>query len=233
MAAYDLQEQDQIDDLKAWWQRWGGTISTGVLIAAVLIAGVQAWRWYAGSKAQEAASLYMALSEAGRKNDTQRARDAVTQIEDKFAGTGYAPRAALLYAKMLYDAGDRAGAKLQLQWTIDHADEDELKAIARYRLAQAQVDERQYDQALATLDAKHAPSFDGLYADLRGDALSAANRIAEARAAYETAVAKLDAKSQYVQYVRVKLDALGGPAGDGAGGSKAPAVPPATPGGPK
>jgi predicted negative regulator of RcsB-dependent stress response len=230
MAAYDLEEQDQIDDLKAWWTRWGGTISTGLLIGALVIAGVQGWRWYAGNRAQEAAALYTALSEAGRKGDNARARDAVTSLEEKFASTGYAPRAALLYARILYDAGDRAGAKLQLQWAIDHGDEDELKAIARYRLAQAQVDERAFDQALATLDAKHPAAFDGLYADLRGDALAAADRTAEARAAYETAVAKLDSKSQYLQFVRVKLDALGGPAPQAVGGSAAaaPAAPGAT-----
>ena len=187
MAVYDLEEQDQIDDLKAWWQRWGGTISTGVLIAALVIAGVQGWRWYAGNRAQEAAALYGALSDAGRKNDNARARDAITALEDKFAATGYAPRGALLYARMLYDAGDRAGAKPQLQWAMDHGDEDELKAIARYRLAQAQIDERQFDEALATLDAKHPAAFDGLYADLRGDALAAADRNADARAAYQAA----------------------------------------------
>ena len=55
------------------------------------------------------------------------------QLVDKFGGTAYAPRAALVYAKMLFDAGDKAGAKSQLTWVIDHADEDELKAIARYR----------------------------------------------------------------------------------------------------
>jgi predicted negative regulator of RcsB-dependent stress response len=221
MATYDLQEQEQIDDLKAWWDRWGGTVSTGVVIAAIVIAGVQAWRWYSGKKAEEAGAMYQAVSEAIRKNDGPRARDAITQIEDRFAGTGYAPRAALLYARMLYDTGDKAGAKLQLQWALDHADEDEIKAIARYRIAQAQIDDRAYDQALATLDAKHPDAFDGLYADLRGDALAAAGRTAEARAAYQIATSKLDAKSQYQQYVRVKLDALGGAPADAL-------VPPAT-----
>jgi predicted negative regulator of RcsB-dependent stress response len=229
MAAYDIQEQEQIDDLKAWWNRWGGTISTGVVIAAVVIVGVQGWRWYTGKQAEEASALYFAVSEAGRKNDSARARDAITQLEDKFSGTAYAPRGALLYARMLYDAGDKAGAKLQLQWIIDHASEDELKAVARYRLAQAQIDERQYDQALATLDAKHPESFDGLYADLRGDALSAAGRSAEARAAYQLAVSKLDPKSQYLAFVKVKLDSLGGPTNvPGAAAPDATPPPPAS-----
>src|SRR5262249_25062928 len=91
----------------------------------------------------------------------------------------------------------------------DHAKEEELQAIARYRIAQVQVDEKQYDAALATLDAKHPESFDGVYADLRGDALAAAGRTADARTAYETALAKLDPKSPYRNFVQVKQEALG------------------------
>jgi predicted negative regulator of RcsB-dependent stress response len=223
MAVYDLEEQDQIDDLRAFWNRWGGAITTGIVLACLVIAGVQGWRWWANQRSEQASALYSAVSDAAHKNDNAKARDAITQLSDKYAGTGYAPRAALLYAKMLYDAGDRAGAKLQLNWVIEHADEEELKAIARYRLAQAMIDDKQYDDALRTLDAKHPDAFDGLYADLRGDALAAAGRPADARAAYETALAKIDPKSQYRVYLQVKLDALGGSAAAPALGSAAPA----------
>jgi predicted negative regulator of RcsB-dependent stress response len=153
--------------------------------------------------------LYSAVSDAARAKDTAKATDAVSQIADRYSGTGYAPRAALLLAKMLYDGGDRNGARAQYTWVIDNAKEDELQAIGRYRLAQVQVDDKQYDAALATLDAKHPASFDGVFADLRGDALAAAGRAADARSAYESALAKLDAKSQYRNYVQVKRDALG------------------------
>ncbi|HVO86918.1 MAG TPA: tetratricopeptide repeat protein [Casimicrobiaceae bacterium] len=234
MAAYDLEEQDKLEDLKAFWDRYGGAITTGIVLACLLVLGVQAYRWWTGHRAEQASVLYSAVSEAARKNEPPKARDAMAELADRYASTGYAPRAALLYARMLYDAGDRAGAKTQFAWVIDHADEEELKAIARYRLAQMQFDDKQYDAALQTLDAKHPDAFDGVFADLRGDILTAAGKQADARAAYQDALAKIDAKSPYHAYVQVKLDAVGGAAGisgsalggSSAGAKTAQATPP-------
>jgi predicted negative regulator of RcsB-dependent stress response len=225
MATYDLQEQEQLDDLKAWWKQWGNAITYGVILACLVIAGVQAYRWWMGSKSAEASVLYAAVSEAARKGDPAKGKDAMAQLTDKFSGTAYAPRAALVNARQLFDSGDKAGAKAQLTWTIEHASEDELRAIARFRLAEIQLDDKQYDEALKTLDAKVPDAFKGLFADLRGDALVAAGRPAEARTAYQEAVATIDAKSPYRMYVQVKLDAVGGPStANLATGSAAPAA---------
>ena len=133
----------------------------------------------------------------------------------------------------LWNAGDKAGAKAQLQWVVDRASDDDLKQIARYRLAEVLLDEKNVDEALKVLDAKHSDAYAGLYTDLRGDALAAAGRTAEARAAYQLALAKIDAKTAYRNFVQVKLDALGGaPAADAAapsfGAPGAAGVPPAT-----
>jgi predicted negative regulator of RcsB-dependent stress response len=233
MAVYDLEEQDQLDDLKAWWARWRNPISAAIIVASIGVIGFQGWRWWTGKQAEEAAALFGAVTQAARANDLAKAKDAVAQLTDKFAGTGYAPRAAFFLARMDFDAGDIAGARAQLQWVIEHAGEPELQEVARYRLAALQLNEKQFGEALKTLDAKHGESFDGLYADLRGDALAASGRTGEARTAYQSALAKFDPKSPYRGYVQVKLESLGAdPAAAGstppaaAGIAPAPIVPP-------
>ena len=223
MAVYDLEEQEQLDDLKAWWRRWGNTITAVAVAACIAAAGVQGWRWYTAKQSEEASALFTGLSQAVRAQDLPKAKEAVAQLTDKYARTGYSSRGALVLAKMLFDSGDSAGTRAQLQWVIDKSDEPDLKEIARYRLAEVLINDKAYDEALKILDAKHGAPYAGLYADLRGDALAMAGRAAEARAAYTDALAKLDAKSSYRQYVQVKLDALGG--------ANAPAPPPAAPSG--
>ena len=227
MAVYDLEEQDQLEDLKAWWKRWGNTVAGVVIAVCVGVIGVQGWRWWTQQQAERASVLYHAVSAAARANDVAKAKDAMAQLADKYGGTGYAPRAALLVTPLLFETGDKAGAKAQLAWVIDKDTEDELKQIARLRLAALLFDDKQYDDALRTLDARHDEAFAGIYADLRGDILAGAGRNAEARTAYQSALARLDAKSPYRNFVQVKLDALGGAvaaAGAGATGSGAAGV---------
>ncbi len=189
MAVYDLEEQEKLDDLKAWWEQNSKYVSAAIVAVALVVIGVQGWRWYQRTQAEQASVLYQAVSQAARANDVSKAKEPASQIVDRFARTAYAPRAALLY---------------------DHASEDELKAIARFRLAQAMLDEKQYDDALKALDIKTDDAFTGLFADLKGDILAAMGKNAEAKAAYEIALAKIDPKSPYRAFVQVKFDALGG-----------------------
>ncbi len=231
MAVYDLEEQESIDDLKAWWARWGTLVTWIAVAVAAVVVGVQGWRWWKASRAEAASALYAAVGAASRGEDAAKARDAMATLMDKYAGTGYASRAALLRAGQLWRDGDKAGARAQLTWIVDHADDDDLKQIARFRLAEALLDEKKVDEALKVLDAKHADAYAGLYADLRGDALAAAGRRDEARAAYQAAIAKLDAKTAYRQFVQVKLDSMGGavvgPPKDADAIGKALSTPPA------
>ena len=218
MAVYDLEEQDKLEDLKTWWKQWGNTVAGVVIALSLGVIAVQGWRWWTQQQTAHAAVLYDAVNAGVRASDAAKAKDALTQLTDKYGSTGYAPRAAMLVAAQLFEGGDAAGAKAQLAWVIDRSSEDELKQIARLRFAAILLDEKQYDEALRVLDAKRDPPFEAVYADMRGDVLAAAVRAEEARTEYQKALAHLDPKSGYRSLVQLKLDGL--PAG-----SAAPATP--------
>lgn len=210
MATLDLQEQEQVDALKAWWKDNGKTV---LLTCALVVGGIvasQAWQSYKANKRTEAAAMYSELMKQAASNDPKRINDAAAAVTDKYSSSAYAPRAALLAAQVNIQAKDNARAKTQLQWVIDHADEDGLKHLARLKLVSVLLDEKNFAEALKILEAPHPDSFVGLYADLKGDVLSAEGKSEEARAAYQQAYNKFDTKSMYRSLIQMKLDALGG-----------------------
>jgi len=210
MATLDLHEQEQVDALKSWWKENGRWVMIALILALGSFVAVRGWQSWQGSKAQQAATLYTDVIQQLGSNDPKRIDDAAQAVVDKFGSTAYAPRAQLLAAESSIKAKDNAKAAVQLQWVIDHASEDGLQNVARLKLASLLLDEKKYDAALKQLDAKHPPSFDGLYADLKGDVLLAQGKKEAARSTYQLAYDKIDEKNSYRNLVRMKLDALGG-----------------------
>lgn len=209
MSELDLHEQEQVDALKSWWKDNGKWV-VGVLVVALLaFAGTQFWKKYQASQADEAAKLYVEVMKQVSTNDAKRIGDAADALAGKYGSSAYAPRAQLLAAQASIQAKDIPHAKAQLFWVIEHASEVALQDAARLKLASVLLDEKKYDDALKQLDAAHPESFTGLYADLKGDVLSAMGKVAEARAAYQQALDKTDPKSMYRNLIQLKLDGLG------------------------
>src|SRR5512145_54084 len=210
MAELDLHEQEQVDALKAWWKENGKWV-VGVLVVGLLgFFGTQYWKKHQSDQAAEAAKLYAEVMKQAATNDAKRIGDAADALVSRYGSSAYAPRAQLLAAQASLQARDVAHAKVQLQWVIEHASETGLQDTARLKLASVLLDEKKYDEALKQLDAAHPESFTGLYADLKGDVLSAQGRTAEARAAYQQAYDKTDAQSAYRNLIQLKMDGLGG-----------------------
>ena len=207
--AYDLEEQEQIDTLKAFWQKYGNLITWVLIVCLAGYAGYNFWTQHQRSQASEASALYDELAKPLAAKDNVKVQRIAGDIESKYGSSIYAPMAALAAAKGAFEANDVKAAKAQLQWVIDHGNA-EYKSVARLRLSGLLLDEKAYDQALALLNADILPQFAGAAADRKGDILVAQNKLAEARKAYEAALAAMDDKNPGRQLVQLKLEAIGG-----------------------
>lgn len=209
--ALDLEEQEQVAELKAWWRQHGNLIVTVVLAASAAFAGWQGWRWYSASQATQAAAVFDALAKAAQASDAKALRDSAGTLIESYPRTLYASMGALVAARFHFDRNDLKAAKAQLEWVIERAPSEDMRDIARLRLAAIALDEKAPDEALKLLDAQHGAAYEAQYAALRGDALLAKSQRAEARAAYQLALEKAGREQGgFRESVRMRLEALGG-----------------------
>jgi len=208
MSAYDLEEQEQLAELKAWWKQNGGRVTLVAVVAAAAVAAWNGWGWYQRSQSAQAAALYDTLQKAARANDLKATKDTSGTILENYPRSAYAPLAALISAKIMFQAGDLKTARAQLQWVVEHAKSDEMRSIAALRLSSVLLDDKDPEGALKALEAKPHAGFEAPYAAQRGDILVVQRKRAEARTAYKAALDKAD-PGPLREAVRLKLEALG------------------------
>jgi len=209
--AYDLEEQEQLAQLKSWWKDNGTAVVALIAAAAIGLSGWLGWRNWQASQTQQAAALYDTLVKAVQSGDAKALRDAGGTLVETFPRTLYASMGALASARFYFERSDLKNARAQLQWVMERSASDEMKDLARLRLAGVMLDDKAYDEALALLEAKHAAAIDAQYAALKGDILVAKNQPAEAKAAYKLALEKAAQRDgAFRASVQLRLDALGG-----------------------
>jgi predicted negative regulator of RcsB-dependent stress response len=206
--AYDLEEQEQLDEFKAWWKKNGKMATNLALALVVAYAAWQFYGYYQNKKAVEASSLFQTLVVNDLSKTAEIKAQSAKLMED-FSGTPYAGRAAVFAAKANFAANDSKSAKAQLEWAIKNAKENAVKAIASLQLAEILYDEKSYDEANKVLAAISDKGFEGLKANLQGDVLLAQGKQAEAKKSYQTALENLDEQGKLHQYTQQKLESLG------------------------
>lgn len=208
--AYDLEEQEQMATLKAWWNQYGN-LATWILTAALAAyAAWTGWTFYQRNQSMQATQLYNELQNAVTAKDNAKVQRAAADMRERFGRTSYAQMSAMAAAKSAFDANDLKAAKAQLQWVVDNGSDQEFKALAKIRLAGVLLDEKAYDEGLKLLSGEFPVEFASDVADRKGDLLVGQNKLAEARAAYQAALDKAEPKNPGRQIIQIKLDAIGG-----------------------
>ncbi|WP_126444672.1 tetratricopeptide repeat protein [Sulfuricystis multivorans] len=217
MATYDLEEQEQIEELKTWWKLHGTLVTSVVVAFAVAVVGWQVWQWWQRNEAAKAAQLFGNLQQALAQQDVKRVRLLAGELVDKHAGTAYAGMAAMVAGKVLAETGDLKSAQAQYGWAAEHATDQGTRDLARLRQAIVLAEEKSFDEALKLLAVPPTPNLMMRFLEVRGDILAAQGKAAEARNAYEEAIKALEADRKaeglppgtYLDILKDKRDAIG------------------------
>ena len=221
----DLQEQEQLDALKAFWNKQGSLITWVLILVLGSFAAWNGWQYWQRQQAVKAGAMFDELERAAGAADVEKAQRVFNDLKERFPRTAFAHQAALLTAKTQFDKGQPDAAQASLQWLAQSGADDELRTVAQLRLAALHAQAKRYDDALKALDAAGAAGFEGLVADRRGDVLALQAKKVEAVVAYQAAHKALGEKLDYRRLVEAKLTALGvPPAAAGAASAAAGAV---------
>jgi predicted negative regulator of RcsB-dependent stress response len=209
----DLQEQEQLDALKAFWNKQGNLITWTLVLVLGAFAAWNGWNWWQREQAAKAGALFEELDKAATATDAEKTARVFADLKERYPRTAFAQQGALLAAKVQAAKGQGDAAQASLAWVTEHGVEEEIRTIARLRLAGLQADAKQYDAALKTLEGVKQEGFEALAADRRGDILQAQGKPDQARTAYQAAYAGMSDKVDYRRLVEAKLTALAAPPG--------------------
>lgn len=205
----DLEEQEQLDELKHFWKQYGNLITWSLIAVLGAFAAWNGYRYWQHSQATQAAVMYDEIERAVQSGETARIDRSLADMKDRFSRTTYAQQAGLLAAKAYFDKGNIDAASAALSWVADKSSDPGYQAVAKLRLAGLLLEKKSYDDALQQVSGTFPKDFAGLMADRRGDILIAQGKKVEARAEYEKAYKELDERAEYRRLVEVKLNALG------------------------
>ena len=98
-SALDLEEQEQLDQIKHFWKRWGNLISWALIAVLGAYAAWNGWQAWQNRQASQAAVLFDTVDQAAQRGDMTLLDRSLTDIQDKFGSTTLAHQAALLAGK--------------------------------------------------------------------------------------------------------------------------------------
>jgi predicted negative regulator of RcsB-dependent stress response len=205
----DLEEQEQLDELKHFWSRYGNLI-TWILIA--VLGSLAAWNGYAywrKNQAAQSAVMFDEMEKSLQSADLSKVERTFNDMKERFPASTYTQQAALQLAKMAADTQKTDTAKAALQWAADNASDEGYASVARLRLASLHMETKALESALKVLEDVKSPAFKALVDDRKGDIWMLEGKKTEAKAAYLQAFSALEERSEYRRLIRVKLNALG------------------------
>ena len=198
-------EHDQVDAVKRFFAENGKALVVGVILGVGALVGWRYWNSHQVDSARESSAAYenaVSSLSSGKPEALAAAQKFAAETKNT-----YGAFASLELAQQFVDKNDLQNAEKQLQQGLTAASDDNLKSVINMRLARVQLQLKQPDAALKTLDAVKGEGWTAIVADLRGEILLSKGDKQGAKAAWE-AGAKSDASPALSEMMRMKINNL-------------------------
>jgi len=197
----DSTEEEQVEQIKKWWNSNGKQIIAGAVIGLAAIFGWNTYTDYQDNQSLKARSLY--LNYASDSNNL----GAYDKLTTDFSSSTYSDQAILLMAKYLFDAGSYDQA-LAIISPLIYNSSSVIANTASLRAASIYLQLGQHDQALSILKKQSEDGFSGLIYNAMGDIYLDLGNISEAQKYYSLAIDNIAEYSNLTQLIQIKLDDL-------------------------
>ena len=197
----DNTEEEQVEQIKKWWNSNGKHIIAGAVIGLGGIWGWNTYSDYQDKQSLNARGLY--LSYASDSNNL----GAYDKLTTDFSSSSYSDQAILLMAKYLFDAGSYTEALGVTEPLINNPN-SVIASTAALRAASIYLQLGQHDQALLILEGQSEDGFSGLIYNLMGDIYLDLGNRSEAQKYYGLAIDNISENSNLSQLIQIKLDDL-------------------------
>jgi predicted negative regulator of RcsB-dependent stress response len=204
-----LSEKEQLEQIRSWWSEYGGYVIGGLGLGIALLAGLN---YYNSSKLEaqlEGSALYESLTQHVVAGDLEAAEAVVDELGMDYADTSYAAQAQLAIARMYMDKNRDQDAADVLQAVIAGDADEEVKLVARARLARVLLYQSKAQEVVDLLQGQKSKAFGPTFQELLGDAYHALGRIDDARIAYQSVMLNPEARDtvdqQLVQWKSLDL----------------------------
>jgi predicted negative regulator of RcsB-dependent stress response len=205
----DLQEQEQLDSIKAFWKQYGNLITWTLVLTLSAFAAWNGWNWYQRDQGVKAGAMFEELDRSIQAGDVERSARIFTDLQSRYPSAQWTAQGGLMLARLQIDKGQADAATEVLSWVGEKAKDEGLRALAALRRSGIELDAKRWDQALKVLDSVNVKGFEALVADRRGDVLMAQGKLQPAADAFLNAWKGLPETVEYRRVVEAKLNTLG------------------------
>ncbi len=186
-----LNDYEQWEALKEWWKKYNAIIIVTFSLVLLALSAYKYWNWHLEQRNVQASNSYEHMMLASANHQSNKIELYANELVDKYPESIYSDAARLALAKLAVLNHDYKKAELQLEIVAKESKLSELSDVAKIRLARIWLVQKQFSQALKTLEGMDSKVYRPLVDEMKGDIYTSMNQFDKAVQFYRKALSEV------------------------------------------